>query len=148
MSWKTEIDRDALVEALLEQDYDLIDVLPKQVSADAAAEYFAVEEVLSSGPHHADLTDRFVRVLLKLMCYWPVEVWHEEWLGAPGPTEVEALVRDLMGRRAGTMNVLVNGALVLLNGDDLYMTVYGASEELRETLSALAASEGLFYRHN
>lgn len=140
-------DRDQRVEELLEAEYWLLDVLPEQVPADAGGSYFAVEELLRSGQHRKEFADRFARTILRMLCYWDAEVWCGEWL-ASSPAEVEGLVRSLMEKQTGTMDLFFpeEDALLLLNGDDLYMTVYHPSEEMRTRMSALASSEGLYWR--
>lgn len=142
------MDRDQRVEELLEMEYWLLDVLPEQVPAEKGDAWFAVEEQLQSG-HRNEFTDRFVRVLLRMLCYWKADAWCGEWYEG-SPERVEALVRRLMEAQARTLDLYFpeEDALLLLNGDDLYMTVYHPSADMLSKMEALASSEGLFWRQN
>ena len=90
---------------------------------------------------------KFLRLLLKLSCYCEFTVSYgpngEE---NPSPKRLERLVEKCTGSRKDYLNILVDQgrAMVILNGDDLYLSVYDPDLQLRQLLGQLAASEGLF----
>ena len=61
------MDKLDIIEHIQEKPYWLIDVLPYQVPADSAGQYFKVEEYLLA--HMDSLGRKFLDVLLKLNCY-------------------------------------------------------------------------------
>ena len=138
---------DDLTERLLEQACWVIDILPRQVPADGAGQYFAVEQFLMTVPQLEDLYARFARLILKLNCYYDIILGsEEEWYEEPMPEHLWAkIIRCADG---GYLNLLFpkEEALITLSGGDLYMTLYGSSKELLETVKQLAGAEGLFVR--
>ena len=138
---------DALTEALLEKEYWVIDMLPRRVSAKRGTAYFAAERFFLEPPRLRALYEKFAALLVKLSCYYDHALCADgTWTQTPAP---QALWEQIAGcADSGWRNVLLPGeeALLTLNGGDLYMTLYHPSEELAETVRALAASEGLFLR--
>ena len=136
-----------MTEMLLNQSCWVIDILPEQVPAGGPGRYFAVEAYYLQPDRIADIHRRFTDVLLKLNCYYDIHVsTPEEDLSAGNPAPelldfwINAEQRDLC--------ILLPGedALITLNHDDLYMTVYHPSESLLNRISRLAVAEGLFLR--
>ena len=63
------------------------------------------------------------------------------------PRELARLVCDLPHARPALRTLvltLADGAAVALDGDDLYLTLYGPSAELLATVRQLAGAQGLF----
>jgi hypothetical protein len=138
---------DALTEALLEKEYLVIDILPRQVSAERGAAYFAAERYFLDPPRLHALYERFAVLLVKLSCYFDLALCaNEVWTASPAPRELWARVTACAD--SGWCNVLLpeEKALITLYAGDLYMTLYHPSEELAQTVRQLAAAQGLFVR--
>lgn len=61
----------AKIDELLEKTCYVIDFIPEQVKPDAGGQFFDVEDyLLKNTEKHCLLKDRFVNVILKLMCYY------------------------------------------------------------------------------
>ena len=57
------------VEELLQAPYWIIDILPRQVPAGSAGQYFRVEEYFLRGPRLAAIKEKHCDLVLKLNCY-------------------------------------------------------------------------------
>ena len=125
------------IEELLEMPYWVIDILPFQVPADSAGQYFAVEKYYYTGPRRPEIKKKHADILLKLNCYRGL-VLAEEGEKNPAP---EALVEAVLTRRV----ILFTGeAMIVSEPDDTCLTVYGPDEALLELLRMLAAGEGMY----
>ena len=136
-----------VIETLLSKPYWLIDILPKQVPADMGGQYFRIERFLMESPRVDDIFRRFGELLVKLNCYYSMQVSldGEEWTKDPAPEEIFDTMRERI-----QMFILVGGdALVTFSGEDHYMTLYNPSEELVALVGQLATSVGLFvWKHS
>ena len=133
-----------IIEELLERGYFLVDILPRQVPPEGEGQYFAVEEYFLKSPRIEEIRRKFTNVLLKLNCYYDLcVVLEEDSTGTVNPPP-ETLA-EWIGSGRG-LSVLLNDftALIALNSGDTYMTVYNADGSLRQLITQLAASEGLF----
>ena len=95
------------------------------------------------------LQERFVGIILKVMCYYSTSIWmKEEWIEQPSPDVMVAIVEKIMKNHSGTMNILLleKDVLLVVDGDCLHMTVYNPDDELCILLKDIAASEGMFFR--
>lgn len=124
------------IEALLEEPYWVIDLLPEQVPTDSAGQFFAVEELFRCEPRRSELLRKRADLLLKLNCYRDFCVDGEETNPAPAKLALAVETRYL--------TILVDDALITSDPDDIYITVYNPDDRLLELLRALAAGEGLF----
>lgn len=141
MDYYAELDR------LIECPVYVIDLLPAAVPDSHAGFYGKAERWFSSKREYKRLYRKFLRLLLKLGCYCDLTVSHGlKWEENPSPKRLEQLVEKCTGGRKDYLNILVDHsrAMVILNGDDLYLSVYGPDLRLRQLLQELAASEGLF----
>ena len=135
------------VEEYLEKPYWVIDILPKQVSADGKGQYFKIEEYYLEHPQIDAIYRKFTNVLLKLNCYEEIDVSQdgEKWMTNPAPKDIEAMVTYCLTAKSMLYIILKSSdALITISGDDTYMTVYNPSEETVELLASLTNSEGLF----
>ncbi len=134
-----------IIESLLEKPYWLIDILPKQVPAGSAGQYFKAERYFLSWLD--EISWKFARVLIRLNCYHDlrVSIDGETWILNESP---EVLVRRFEDSAAShsPLSVLVGSgdALITFSGDDHYMTLYNPDEELLEFVRQCAQAEGLF----
>lgn len=130
-----------MMEELLNKPYWVIDFLPRQVPAKGGGQFFAVEEYYLRSP----LRRGFAEILLKLNCYYDFEVCEpetEKWQKNPPPEALSSWIAD--NEKDLCVLLPAENALITANRDDLYMTVYGPSEELLQLLRSLAAASGLF----
>ena len=77
-----------IVDRLLETPCYIIDFLPQQVPKDCGGQFFAVEDYLLKYRGRYGLRDRFVCIILKAMCYYPVSVHWGEWIEQPALEQV------------------------------------------------------------
>ena len=136
------------INALLEKPCFIMDYLPEQVKADNGGQFFDVEYYLLNSDKHIGLKDRFVAVILKLMCYYHVSILWNGWVDLPSPKMIEEAVCEIMGKHSGTLNVLFveEEALLVFDWDCLNLSVYNPSEKAQSIMERIAFSEGLFWR--
>lgn len=136
------------IDALLEKPCYIIDFLPEQVEPDNGGQFFEVEYFLLNSDKHIGLKDRFVAVILKLMCYYHVAVLWNGWVDRPKPKMIEDAVREIMENRSGTLNVLFveEDALLVFDWDCLNLSVYNPAEDVQSIMERIAFSEGLSWR--
>ena len=125
-----------IIEDYLEKPYWIIDILPKQVPERSPGQYGAVERYFRK---KAALRRKQLNILLKLNCYYDLVL---QRAGGQTTNPEPKLLKSVVGEEY--LNVLVGGALIVVDHTDTYMTVYGADHELLELLSQPAAAEGLF----
>ena len=138
-----------MINRLLNKKYYIIDYLPMQVPKDSEGQFFEVELYLLNNMERYGLQDRFVSIILKVMCYYSTSVLiKEEWTEQPSPDVMVTIVERMMKNHSGTMNVLLpeKDVLLVVDGDCLNMTVYNPDDELCILLKDIAASEGMFFR--
>ena len=139
------MDKTDIIENLLSKPYWLIDVLPKQVPAGAAGQYFKAERYFLS--RLDEISRKFARILLRLNCYYDLQVCTdgEAWILNESP---EGLLRSFEESAAShsPLSVLIRSAdaLVTFTGDDHYMTLYNPDDELLDMVRHCAQAEGLF----
>ena len=111
-------DYDRQAEALLEAPCHIVDFLPKTVPADAAGQFFAVERYWLESGRHGALAEKFVGIILKLMCYYRVAVDWNGWTEHPDPALIDHAVAKIAKRRVGTLNCLFSdeNALIVFDG--------------------------------
>lgn len=135
------------IEEYLNKPYWVIDILPKQVSADSRGQYFRIEKYFLEHPQIDDIYRKFTNILLKLNCYNDINVSHDgdEWITNPAPHELEAALLKCMADKQ-MLYIIPKPAdvLITVSGDDTYMTVYNPTVEVLELIGSLASSEGLF----
>ena len=138
------------IDELMEGPCWVIDFLPKQVPADSAGQFFAVEEFFLDDENKLGQFGVFANMLLKLNCYYDFEVLclpSEQSFAKPDPVTFASIV--MACARADGVNALrirVGGgdSLITLESSDLCMTLYGPDEDLLELVRALAGAHGLF----
>ena len=143
-----------VIEDLLDQPCWVVDFLPRQVPANSAGCFSAVEQHYLSYPHAEEVFRSFAQVILRLYCYYDLFVgrgYSPEFEHNPSPALLEAEVAGCAdGCRANRhLNIVLSGAqgqraLVVVDGDALNLSVYGADDDLLALLGPLASSQGLF----
>ena len=128
---------DDMMGELLEGPYWIADILPEQVPADAAGQYFAVERYFLQPE----------RILLRLNCYYDMAVSFDacaSWETNPDPEAFAARVAGLDGNEFLRAVFAEQNAMIDYDRNDTYLTVYDPGAALLDKVRALAAAEGLF----
>lgn len=146
--WIQHSDR---IDYLLETPCHLIDIYPIQVPDDSPGNYFHINEWILDNEYEK-LAESCFRILLKLNCYHHLTLFLEDRvIKSPSPDALRKQVGKCFAAKhshRAYMNIFVDtdSAMLVLNGDDPWMAVYNADEELQQLLAMLAASEGMFFR--
>lgn len=132
------------IEDLLSKPYRIVDILPKQVPADAGGQYFTIEKFFLSPPHLDVIHHKFANVLLKLNCYDDILVFSvddELWVENPAPADLERMVLE---RKPLFVVLKQSQTMLSITGEDHNMTVYGENGETLSLISTIASAEGLY----
>ena len=138
---------DDLMGALLEGPYGIVDILPEQVSAHAAGQYFAVERYFLQPERIIPLRRKYAGILLRLNCYYDMAVSFdacETWETNPDPESFAAHVAGLSGNEFLRAVFAEQNAMIDYDHNDTCLTVYDPGAVLLDKVRALAAAEGLF----
>lgn len=122
----------ARIEELLETPCWIIDILPERVSEDKAKEYAELEKVFL---YTESLKRKFYNVLMKFRCYFDFKVVMPE-------CDITAMkLWALVGHKY--LQIMVGDALLILDPDDMYMSLYNPSDDMLELVKMIAATEGM-----
>lgn len=137
-----------IVDRLLEKPCYIIDFLPRQVPKDCGGQFFEVDGYLLNHCDRFGLRDRFIRIVLKVMCYYPVSVYWGEWVEQPTPEQIVEMIDTVIEKHSEDLNMLFTGKEVLIQfgWDSLCISVYNPDEEMYKLLEQIAISEGMFWR--
>jgi len=138
---------DDLMEKLLDGPYWVVDLLPEQVSADDAGQYFAVERYFLQRSRIVPLRRRFAEILLRLNCYVDMAVsfdYGASWEVNPDPEDFANRVAGLSGHDFLRAVFPRQSAMIDYDHNDTYLTVYDPGAALLDKVRALAAAAGLF----
>ena len=132
---------------LPEGPYRIVDILPEQVGAERAARYFAVERFFLQPERLVPLRRRYAELLLRLNCYFAMAVSFDgcaSWTEEPDPASFAAELAALPN--GGFLRVLfpAQRAMIDLEADETWLTVYAPEGRLLRLLGELCAAEGLF----
>ena len=125
------------IEELLGTPFWIIDILPAQVPADSAGQYFAVEKYFLQGDRLAEIKQKHINLILKLNCYRDISIDEEEAIN-PSP----ARIAEEMQKRY--LYIRTGDCMILSEPDDTHMTVFNPDPELLALIKELAAGEGLY----
>ena len=143
--WDKVMKNTDFIESLLEKPYWLIDVLPKQVPAGSAGQYFKAERYFLSWLDK--ISWNFARVLIRLNCYYDIQVSTdgETWILNESPEDLARRFEESATAHS-PLSILIgsDAALITFSGDDHYMTLYNPDEELLKLVRQCAQAEGLF----
>ena len=122
-------------EELLQEEYWIIDILPKQVPADSPGRYFAGEDYFLTEPRRTAIKQKHVNLILKLNCYRKIIL--DDAVGpSPEVTEEAMLSRYV--------SIRIDDSLITSAPDETYLTLFHPDEELLKLVRAIAAGEGLY----
>lgn len=136
------------VDKLLEKPCYVIDFLPQPVPKNSGGQFFRIENYLLNHSEQYGIAGRFTRILLKIMCYYPVAVHWGEWIEQPSPEQISDIVRAIIEDHSGYMDMLfpTADALLQFEWDCLHISVYNPDAGMRSLFEKIAASEGMFWR--
>ncbi len=138
---------DDMMGELLEGPYWIVDILPEQVGADAAGQYFAVERYFLQPGRIVSLRRKYAELLLRLNCYHDMAVSFDAcatWETNPDPETFADRVAGLSGNEFLRAVFAGQNAMIDYDRNDTYLTVYDPGAALLDKLKALAAGSGLF----
>ena len=126
---------------LFGEDYELIDLFPRaegegcQDFINQAEQYFLQDGQLSQ------FCDRAVTLVLKLLCYYPFEMFVQEYIPFRSP-------RSGWLKKKGQVDILLGkeNTIVSIVGGTLSIAVYHPSESVSSLLDRLTEAEGLYRR--
>ena len=134
-----------MIDDFFNKEFWVVDFLPKQVPEIAGGRFFSVEQYYLEPSRYAVLREQFSEILLKLYCYYDLQLFvndDSEGIANPDPELLASHIKD----NQGNLCILVEASegLITLSRDDTHMTVYAPSEDLFELIRMLADAVGLF----
>lgn len=144
---KSETDN---IDRLLEKPCYIIDFLPERVKQDSHGQFFDVESYFLNDDKCFALKNRFVNVILKLMCFYHISILWNGWKEQPSPKTISTIMGEMMLHHSGTLNVLLTeeNTLVVFEGDSLNLSIYDPAVKVQSIMERIAVSEGLFWRRS
>ena len=127
--------------------YCIIDILPEQVPAGDAGQYFRIEKFFLEQPQMEVIAGKFSRLLIKLNCYEDILVSRDEetWSSNPAPEDISLWMETAwQERKQLSVRLVHSDGLITFSGDDHYMTFYRPEAGILSLIRQLATSEGLF----
>lgn len=137
-----------ILDTLLEKECYIIDFLPKKVSGDSNGQFFDVEYYLLNSEKHISIKNKFVGIILKMMCYYKISILWNGWIEKPNPQVIDDAISEIMINHFGTLNCVfpdVN-TLLVFDWDCLNLSIYNPPKEMQCIFEQVAFSEGLFWR--
>lgn len=128
------------IEELLNTPYWIIDILPKQVPAGSAGQYFAIEKYLRE-TQLSDIKKKHVNLILKLNCYKDIFLDEDKEINISPEKIADAIYKRYV-------NIMVDDAMIVSEPEDTYLTIYNPDEDLLTLMKELASGEGMFIWKN
>ena len=128
------------IEELLNAPYWIIDILPKQVPAGSAGQYFAIEQYLRD-TQLSDIKKKHVNLILKLNCYRDISLDEDKEINISPKKIADAIHKRYV-------IIMVNDAMIVSEPEDSYLTIYNPDEDLITLVRELASGEGMFVWKN
>ena len=132
------------INKLLEAPCYVVDFLPEQVSKESNGQFFEVENFLLSHHEWYGLRDRFVRFILKVMCYYSVSIYQNGWIEEPSPEQMVEMLDSIIEEHSCDMNIMIKDTLIQFGGDCLHMSVYNPEEEMCELLKQIRKKQHVY----
>lgn len=135
-----------ITERIMEKKAYLVDIFPETVPQKADNRYFEVERYFQR--NRSEFDRKLTAVILKLYCYFDYTVESEDRvIENPQTAELTVQLEKCFRGESGYINIVLTEceAMLTVNRDDLYMSVYNVSGRAKELLAELTASEGLFF---
>ena len=128
------------IEELLNTPYWIIEILPKQVPAGSAGQYFAIEKYLRE-TQLSDIKKKHVNLILKLNCYKDISLDEDKEINISPEKIADAIHKRYV-------NIMVDDAMIVSEPEDTYLTIYNPDEDLLTLMKELASGEGMFVWKN
>ena len=125
------------VEELFQTPYYIIDILPAQVPEFGPGQYFAVEKWFLGTDRLKAVKEKHIGLILKLDCYRDIALDEQDETNPPP----EQIAEAVMNR---PVCIRTDGAMIVSEPDETWLTVYNAGEQLLNLIRTLAAGEGLY----
>lgn len=131
---------------MLEMSCYVIDFLPRRVPKTSNGHYFDVEYYLLNNKKRFEMKNKYVNIILKLMCYYRTSIFWNGRNDNPKPEDIDNAISEIMENHSGTLNVLFpeEDVLLVFEWDCLYLAIYNLSESMKEITEKIALSEGFF----
>ena len=136
-----------LTEALQEGSYWIADILPEQVPAGAAGQYPAVDRYFRQPERIGAIHRKQAELLLRLNCYEEMAVSFdggETWERDPEPERFAGRLAALAPGVSFRALFPARRALIDIDPEDTWMTVYCPDPAFLALIRKLAEGEGLF----
>jgi hypothetical protein len=139
------IRKSVMIDHFFDKDYWVVDFLPKQVPENAGGRFFSVEQYYLEPTRYAILREQFAEILLKLYCYYDLQLFMDDATEGVANPEPELLAKHTKDNQ-GNLCILIGAseALITLSRDDTHLTVYAPSEDLLELIRTLTGAVGLY----
>lgn len=124
------------IEELLNTPYWIIDILPKQVPAGSAGQYFVIEKYLRD-TQLSEIKKKHVNLILKLNCYRDISLDEGKEVNISPEQIAEAIHKRYV-------NIMVDDAMIVSDPEDTYLTIYNPDEDLLTLVRELASGEGMY----
>ena len=98
------------IEELLNAPYWIIDILPKQVPAGSAGQYFAIEQYLRD-TQLSDIKKKHVNLILKLNCYRDISLDEDKEINISPKKIADAIHKRYV-------NIMVDDAMIVSDPED------------------------------
>ncbi len=137
-----------MIDNLLKKECYVIDYFPKQIPKTIEGQFFDVENYLLNSKKYNEIKDKFVNVILKLMCYYSISVFWNGWIDRPTPEMIDSIALEIVEKHSGTLNCLFKDEEMLLvfDSDCLNLSIYNPPVKSHQIIEKMALSEGLFWR--
>ena len=151
------MNRSEKLSLLFSEDYRIIDFLPRAVSTEEDDFYEEAEQYFLQDKHLQEFCDKTIAIVLKVLCYFPFEIYVEEykplvnkregWLKDKRCEMIVKLMKKVILKKRGQIDILLGGedSIINISGGVLSIAVYHESESLKVLLEKIVAAEGLYY---
>ena len=134
-----------MIDDFFNKEFWVVDFLPKQVPENAGGRFFSMEQYYLETSHYTVMRERFSEILLKLYCYYDLQLFVDddsEGIANPDPELLASHIKD----NQGNLCILVGASegLITLSREDTHLTIYAPSEDLLELIRMLVDAVGLF----
>ena len=125
------------IEELLQCPYWIIDIMPSQVPADSAGQYFTVEKNFLQRDRFTEIKQKHINLILKLNCYRDLSIDDEDEIN-PSP---EYIAEQMKNRY---LYIRIGESMILSEADDTHLTIFNPDSQLLELIRQIASGEGLY----
>lgn len=125
------------IDELLQCSYWIIDIMPSQVPADSAGQYFTVEKYFLQYDRFTEIKQKHINLILKLNCYRDISIDDKDEIN-PSP---EYIAEQMKNRY---LYIRIGESMILSEADDTHLTIFNPDSQLLELIRQIASGEGLY----